>query len=66
MISDMYIFSFCITVLMPNLKKQEDDLQLLATVNTNFDDVSVSITHKLSLFEVFFNVSLHYHFYFCC
>lgn len=46
MISDMYIFSFCITVLMPNLKKQEDDLQLLATVNTNFDDVSVSITHK--------------------
>lgn len=66
MISDMYIFLFCITVLMPNLKKQEDDLQLLATVNTNFDDVSVSITHKLSLFEVFFNVSLHYHFHFCC
>lgn len=31
---------------MPNLKKQEDDLQLLATVNTNLDDVSVSITHK--------------------
>lgn len=29
-------------VLMPNLKKQEDDLQLLATVNTNFDDVSMA------------------------
>lgn len=56
---------------MPNLKKQEDDLQLLATVNTNFDDVSVSITHKFithkfSLYEFFSNLSLHYNFLWRC
>lgn len=36
-----FIMIFLITVLMPNLKKQEDDLQLMASVNTNLDDVSV-------------------------
>ena len=38
---------------MPNLKKQEDDLQLMASVNTNLDDVSVSLrnVHELSPFE---------------
>lgn len=66
MILDMYIFLFCIIVLMSNLKKQEDDLQLLVIVNINFDDVFVSIIYKLLFFEVFFNVSLYYYFYFCC